>query len=94
MKLAKLLSLVLVFIMLFSLLAVSASAILCEDQENVNEQGVVYAEKNGPTKSVRGYMAVGGEIRPEDDEAFDGSRPEMRAIQYKDPDMTIAAMIP
>ncbi|MBQ3373235.1 MAG: hypothetical protein IJG40_08910 [Oscillospiraceae bacterium] len=75
MKLAKLLSLVLVFIMLFSLLAVSASAILCEDQENVNEQGVVYAEKNGPTKSAKGYLAVGGEIRPEDDEAFGGVRP-------------------
>ena len=45
MKLAKLLSFILVFVMLFSLLAVSASAILCEDQNNVNEQGIIYAEK-------------------------------------------------
>ncbi len=75
MKFAKLLSFILVFVMLFSLLAVSASAILCEDQNNVNEQGIIYAEKNGPTKSLRGYMAVGGEIRPEDDEAFQGVRP-------------------
>ncbi len=74
MKLAKLLSLVLVFIMLFSLLAVSASAILCEDQENTNQEGIVYAEKNGPTKSAKGYLAVGGEIRPEDDDPFDGAR--------------------
>ena len=72
MKLTKNICLALVFIMMFSLLAVSASAILCEDQENMNQEGFVYQEKNGPTKSVRGYMAVGGEIRPEDDEPFDG----------------------
>ena len=75
MKLAKLLSFILVFVMLFSLLAVSASAILCEDQNNVNEQGIIYAEKNGPTKSVRGYMTVGGEIRPEEDDSYQGVRP-------------------
>lgn len=74
MKLSKVIGLVLAFVMLFSLLAVSASAILSEDQNNVNEQGTVYREKNGPTRSERGYMAVGGEIRPEDDSAFDGSR--------------------
>ena len=75
MNLSKLFCLILVFVMLFSLLAVSASAILCEDQNNVNEQGIIYAEKNGPTKSLKGYLAVGGEIRPEDDDVFKGVRP-------------------
>ena len=72
MNLSKLFCLILVFVMLFSLLAVSASAILCEDQENMNQEGYVIAEKNGPSKSIRGYMSIGGEIRPEDDEAYDG----------------------
>ena len=94
MKLAKLIGLVLVLTMLFSLMAVSASAILCEDQNNQNQEGFIIAEKNGAVKSIRGYMAVGGEIRPEDDEAFDGSRPETRAIQYLDADATIATMVP
>ena len=83
MKLAKLIGFVLVFSMLFSLMAVSASAILCEDQNNQNQEGFIIAEKNGAVKSIRGYMAVGGEIRPEDDEEFDGARPDdPRFIQY------------
>ena len=72
MKLSKLMGFILVFVMLFSLLAVSAAAMLWDDQENTNQEGVVYAEKNGPAKSERGYMAIGGEFRPEDDEPFDG----------------------
>ena len=84
MKLAKLIGFVLVFSMLFSLMAVSASAILCEDQNNQNQEGFIIAEKNGAVKSIRGYMAVGGEIRPEDDEEFDGARPDdPRFIQLK-----------
>ena len=84
MKLAKLIGLVLVLTMLFSLMAVSASAILCEDQNNQNQEGFIIAEKNGAVKSIRGYMAVGGEIRPEDDEEFDGARPDdPRFIQFK-----------
>ncbi len=75
MKLAKLVCLILVFTLLFSLMAVSASAILCEDQENKNQEGYIVAEKNGPVKSIRGYMAVGGEVRPEEDDAFQGVRP-------------------
>ena len=75
MKLAKLLSFILVFVMLFSLLAVNASAILCEDQNNQNQEGFIIAEKNGAVKSLRGYMAIGGEIRPEEDDAFQGVRP-------------------
>ena len=82
MNLSKVLGLILVFVMMFSLLAVSASAVLCEDQNNVNEQGIVYAEKNGPTKSVNGYLAVGGEVRPEEDEPFDGVRPPFSVDGY------------
>ncbi len=75
MKFSKVIGLVLVFVMLFSLLAVSAFAILCEDQNNQNQEGFIIAEKNGAVKSIRGYMAVGGEIRPEEDDAFQGVRP-------------------
>ncbi len=83
MKISKVIGLVLVFALLFSLLTVSASAILCEDQNNTNQEGYIVAEKNGPTKSAKGYMAVGGEIRPEDDEPFVGFRPDnYRFIQY------------
>ena len=71
-KLSRITGFILVIAMVFSLLSVSAFAILCDDEENVNQEGYVVAEKNGPTKSPRGFMAIGGEIRPEDDEPYDG----------------------
>ena len=96
MKLAKLLSFVLVFVMLFSLLAVSASAILCEDQNNQNQEGFIIAEKNGAVKSIRGYMAVGGEIRPEKDDEYQGVRPPntMDGDEYTKYVEAVAALAP
>ncbi len=83
MKLTKLIGLVLVFSLLFSLMAVSASAILCEDQNNQNQEGFIIVEKNGAVKSLRGYMAVGGEVRPEEDDAFQGVRPPNSMDEYE-----------
>ena len=71
-KLIRVAGVVLVLSMLFALMASCAFAIICDNVENVNEEGYIVSEKNGPTKSAKGYMAVGGEIRPEEDEPYDG----------------------
>lgn len=96
MKLSKVVGFFLVFAMVFSLLAVSASAILSEDQNNVNEQGVIYREKNGPMKSERGYLAVGGEVRPEEDDPFFGVRPPQTidGIEYEQYVKAVTASTP
>ena len=71
-KLIRVAGFVLVLSMLFALMASCAFAIVCDNEEKVNEEGYIVSEKNGPTKSAKGYMAVGGEIRPEEDEPYDG----------------------
>ena len=93
MKLTKLIGLVLVFSLLFSLMTVSSSAILCEDQNNQNQEGFIIAEKNGAVKSIRGYMAVGGEFRPEEDDPFSGVRMDNpNEIQYERIPITVDVM--
>ena len=74
-KTVKLLSFVLLVSMLFSMMAVSASAIV-SDTPAGNGGGIVLGGGGNASVNSGGSLIIGGDQRPEDDSPFTGVRPD------------------
>ena len=72
-KTVKLLSFVLLVSMLFSMMAVSASAIV-SDTPAGNGGGIVLGGGGNASVNSGGSLIIGGDQRPEDDSPFTGAR--------------------